>query len=297
MTLELAYSFAPGLTSYVRLRNAARQVWNGSGFETFADANVANYDIAPTDLGGGLFAVTMPAVPAGRYLWQPFLQEGASPSVFDPGDDEREIEWTGTAIATLASLRSLIISAGVGPRSVTISVRVGTSPVQGAWVSLSEGLNLYQVRTSSGGVAQFQLPDATYGVAITKTGYSFNAATLAVDGNESETYYLTAIVPTPATDPDQTTGFIYLRDGGGTRRGGVEIVVQLVTSGTGSDGWGRENRYATSNSVGLAEITLTKGADYQIKMKGQARWAKQFTVPIDADPTWKMPEFQGPEGQ
>lgn len=82
---------------------------------------------------------------------------------------------------------------GSGARTVTITVNDGTTVLENCIVRLTEGANTFTALTNSIGVAVFNLDDATYTVGITKPGYTYSGTSLVVNGDEAETYSMTAI--------------------------------------------------------------------------------------------------------
>lgn len=82
---------------------------------------------------------------------------------------------------------------GSGARTVTITVNDGTTVLENALVRITEGANTFYKLTNSSGVAVLNVDDATYTVAITKAGYSYSGTSLVVNGDEAETYSMTAI--------------------------------------------------------------------------------------------------------
>ena len=82
---------------------------------------------------------------------------------------------------------------GSGARTVTITVNDGTTVLENALVRITEGSNTFYKLTNSSGVAVLNVDDATYTVAITKAGYSYSGTSLVVNGDEAETYSMTAI--------------------------------------------------------------------------------------------------------
>ncbi len=84
-------------------------------------------------------------------------------------------------------------SSGTGARTVTITVNDGTTVLENALVRITEGSSTFYKLTNSSGVAVLNVDDATYTVAITKAGYSYSGTSLVVNGDEAETYSMTAI--------------------------------------------------------------------------------------------------------
>lgn len=110
MSKELQINYPTGATLYALLFNSVGQVWNGSSFETFADANLGNYDLALTEQGtaSGFYAGDMPAVSAGVYGFAVRLRVGGSPAVSDPTVGAGTIQWSGTAEIPLSTILALL---------------------------------------------------------------------------------------------------------------------------------------------------------------------------------------------
>lgn len=99
---------------YVQIRQpVSRQVWNGTAFEAFTVANVADYDVALAESAAGsyLYRGTFPAgiTTFGEYLLEYFLREGASPAVSDPFLGDEPFWWSGAARLSLSDYLSLLL--------------------------------------------------------------------------------------------------------------------------------------------------------------------------------------------
>lgn len=184
---------------------------------------------------------------------------------------------------------------GNGPRTVTVTVNDGSNVLQGAAVRLTEGANLYTATTNSSGVATFNVTDATYNVAITKHGYTFDQdppVTLVVDGNETPTYSMTAqTIPAPAA-PEQTNAYLTTRDGTGAAKAGVTLKFRLVNPDGTVDAYERVNFTATSDVNGLLQVALKKSSQYEAKLD-RGEWIP-FTT--GSDSTFALPEVLGSFG-
>lgn len=100
MSLELHKSTPAPATVYAVIRRAADLlVWNGSAFETWADANITTYAVFLANQGGDAYAADFPAIEAGRYYVSYYLQEGGTPAIDDfklPGDETHD--WRGITV-------------------------------------------------------------------------------------------------------------------------------------------------------------------------------------------------------
>lgn len=89
-------------------------------------------------------------------------------------------------------------SSGSGAFTVTVTVSDGSSPVPNANVRVSSGITSYVATTNGSGVASFSLDAATWGLAITKSGYSFTPSTIVVSASANFNKTITpVVVPAP----------------------------------------------------------------------------------------------------
>jgi len=176
--------------------------------------------------------------------------------------------------------------AGSGARTVTIRVNDGTDPLENARVRLSEGINEYTALTNASGVATFNLDDATYDVAITKSGYSYAGTSLVVDGNETATYSMTATVITPPSDPALATVTVLCVNQAGAPEAGVEVYASLVAVPSGSSGYAFDGiaNSAVSDANGVATLTLVRLAKYLFR-RGGSTTTFQATIPNEGATT------------
>lgn len=104
MAKEIQFTVPATGTHYVVVRNAAGQWYNTAtpGFEAFNGANWTSYDIAAAQVGTSkVYDADMPAVAAGLYEVFAFLQAGGSPAATDEPVSAGEVEWTGSAVASV----------------------------------------------------------------------------------------------------------------------------------------------------------------------------------------------------
>jgi len=94
-----------GANLYAVVRNADGDVWNGTAFETYATANLGNYDLPMTEQGTAsrYYTVAFPAVAAGIYAVTIFERAGGSPAETDTALAAGAIDWDGTNIVPLSS--------------------------------------------------------------------------------------------------------------------------------------------------------------------------------------------------
>lgn len=188
---------------------------------------------------------------------------------------------------------------GTGARTVTITVDDGTDPLQNAIVRMTEGVNTFTATTDADGECVFNLDDATYTVAVSKAGYSFAGTTLVVNGTETATYSMTAIVVTPGSG-DATTGYLTCLNQSGIAESGAIVYCQTAEPPTSGTGFAYDSaiRSETSDVDGLVEFTgLIKGASYYIWRGGTKRPAslEAITISAGAGSTYALPSLVGIE--
>jgi len=115
-------SATPGSTDYATIHNASGQYWNGTSFEIFNGANWSSYVNPLTEdrfsgNGSGYYKAAFPgAIPAGRYTFTFYQQDGGSPAFGDPTiGSGGPMYWTGAnedqgaALTVLALLNATAI--------------------------------------------------------------------------------------------------------------------------------------------------------------------------------------------
>jgi hypothetical protein len=103
MANELSFPYNTGNTIYVRIFDDSGDVWNtsGSAFETWNGANVADYDVALSDLSSGLYLGNWPgSIADGDYDVIVYRQETGAPLATDPviGRNFFTVTWDGTVV-------------------------------------------------------------------------------------------------------------------------------------------------------------------------------------------------------
>ncbi len=200
-----------------------------------------------------------------------------------------------TAVQTVAELAHAITPslAGIGARTVSVTVDDGTDPIEGATVRLSKGAESYTQRTDSDGECFFNLDDGTWLVAITMAGYSFAGDTLEVDADEAATFSMTPYSITPPASPNLTSGFVLCLGIDGLPEAGVKIYAQL-TAGPGDDGYALDTDTITmtSDEDGLAQHAgFVCGGTYRFRRGTSGIWTDAQTAPATA--TWNLAEILG----
>jgi len=103
MADEIRFSYPTGSTLYARIFDPDGDVWNGTAFEDWANANVADYDVALTDGSSGLYLADWPTdIDPGfqpGYILIVYLQAAGAPAITDiPVSDATTFEWDGTSM-------------------------------------------------------------------------------------------------------------------------------------------------------------------------------------------------------
>jgi hypothetical protein len=181
-----------------------------------------------------------------------------------------------TAVGAISS------GSGSGARTVTITVNDGATVLENAKVRMTNGAESYVVSTNVSGVAVFSLDDATWSVAITKPGYTFTPTTRLVDGTETQTYSMTALVITPS-DPDKVTGYVLVYDSTNTLASGIilSLTQTKIPSDLGVSGMNIP-RLATSNGSGVAQWTNLLPGSTVVVRRGNGEQIATVTIPANA---------------
>lgn len=187
MANELHLSYLTGQTIYVLIRGVSGTVYQTTTgtMVTYNGANIANYDVALTDAGGGFYTGTFPVIAEGTYYVEYFAQAGAGPNITnDIKLDSRRLEWDGTQEVVLADIGASS-PAGAGAYASVITIQTtGSVAIQGVslWITASSagtGTVLSSGFTNSSGQFTAQLDTGTFYVFCYKPGYSFLANTVS----------------------------------------------------------------------------------------------------------------------
>lgn len=100
------------VTVYALVVNTVGKVFQTTDntFVDYATANRANYDVALTEQGtsSGIYAGDMDTdIPAGRYVAGFYIQLGGSPAEGDTFIGTQTLDWTGSAVISLDSVRDV----------------------------------------------------------------------------------------------------------------------------------------------------------------------------------------------
>ena len=181
-------------------------------------------------------------------------------------------------------MKASVSSGDTGARTITITVNDGTSPLEGAKVRVRQGSENYVQTTNASGVVTFNLDDFTWNVAITKTGYTFTATTLVVNGSTSPPTYSMTLVSLTPSDPDKVTGYWTVLGENGEPKEGVVVTVRAIKAKSGSVGLihVKTARTETTDSEGIAEFAnMLPGWSYSVSLDGETI----ATVAIASDAT------------
>jgi hypothetical protein len=181
-----------------------------------------------------------------------------------------------------AILAAASAGAGTGARTVTITVDDGTTALQNAVVRLNEGVNTFRTMTNASGVAVFNLDDATYTVAVTKSGYTYAGTTLVVDGTETATYSMTAVSVTPPTNPALSAVEVLTLDEDFAAASGIDVDFRMSAVATGDQNRAHPGakKTVTSNGSGIARFEGPQGATIEWKRGTGQQWT---AVTLDND--------------
>ena len=110
---EVKLAYAKDNNLYFRIFDSTGKVWNTSGtpaFQTWSDAQVANYDIAFTGTGGSYYQGTFPAtITDGTYSVVAYLRATGSPLTTDGVISSGFMEWQDSAEYTWGDLYDDIV--------------------------------------------------------------------------------------------------------------------------------------------------------------------------------------------
>ena len=241
-------------------------------------------------LGDLSYRVCLATETADNLLIDGFLPEtettiGASgTAVLDPSSLRAAL---GMSAADLDSQLDAILAAasagaGTGARTVTITVNDGTTVLQNAIVRFTEGSNTFRALTNASGVAVFNLDDATYTVAITKSGYTYAGTTMVVNGTETATYSMTATSVTPPTNPDLSAVEVLCLDEDFAAAAGIDVDFRMSAVATGDQNRAHPGakKTVTSNGSGIARFEGPQGATIEYKRGTGQVWT---SVVLDND--------------
>ena len=292
ITLQALDLSGETLTMFLRksdgtLLNAGGDAMTESGSTGVFTATLAE---ARTGLGPLAVRICAGAETADNLLYDGFLVEGTTviDSTVNAELDSSSLRSAlGMSDADLdaqldAILAAASAGAGTGARTVTITVNDGTTALQNAVVRLTEGSNTFRALTNASGVATFNLDDATYTVAVTKSGYTYAGTTLVVDGTETATYSMTAVSVTPPTNPDLSAIEVLCLDEDFAAASGIDVDFRMASVAAGDQNRAHPGakKTVTSNGSGIARFEGPQGATIEWKRGTGQVWA---SVALDND--------------
>lgn len=171
---------------------------------------------------------------------------------------------------------------GTGARTVTITVNDGATVLQNARVRITEGVNSYSYTTNASGVVVFNVDDASFTVAIAKSGYTYAGTTLVVDGNETVTYSMTATSVTSPTNPDLSAIEVLCLDEDFAAASGIDVDFRMAAVATGDQNRAHPGtkKTVTSNGSGIARFEGPQGSTIEWKRGNGQQWT---AVTLDND--------------
>lgn len=280
------------LTMFLRKSDGTLLNTDGDAMTESGSTGVFTATLGESRTGLGPLAVRICAgsETADNLLYDGFLVEGTTviDSVMRAELDSSSLRSAlGMSAADLdaqldAILAAASAGAGTGARTVTITVNDGTTALQNAVVRLTEGSNTFRALTNASGVATFNLDDATYTVAVTKSGYTYAGTTLVVDGTETATYSMTAVSVTPPTNPDLSAIEVLCLDEDFAAASGIDVDFRMASVAAGDQNRAHPGakKTVTSNGSGIARFEGPQGATIEWKRGTGQQWTP---VTLDND--------------
>lgn len=187
-----------------------------------------------------------------------------------------------------------IASAGVGARTCVITVDDGTDPLESARVRVTKGAESWLQTTGVSGQATFNLDDGSWTVAITLAGYMFSGDILVVDGNETETYSMTAAGFTPSVEPDSVTVRWRVKGKDRATVGAGEATVYVAVQdgpGTAGEIWSGHEDSDTTDANGYVEFTNVPIPCTLLVRAGADGVAREVAIPATAKSPYNAGEL------
>ena len=325
-TQTVEFRAATGLTITAKLFSAGSDTEVASVSATEATNRKGTYLAAYTDVAAGeyqLIAFDSQPIPVAEWWTKLTLNtdtfgvyekadtrdiaagtldiQSRLPATLDSGNMRSSVQSMAADTLTASALAADAVaeiaaavggSGGSGARTVTITVTLNSNAVEGATVRLTKSAETYTGTTNASGVVTFNVDDGTWTVAITAAGASFAGASLVVDGNETQTYTLTATSITPSSS-GLVTGYWVCYSHIGVVESGVSITM-ICKKVPAESGFALDSatRTATSGADGIAQFAnLIPGATYQVaRGSGQNFMIK---VPDDAAGTIELNSILG----
>jgi len=173
-----------------------------------------------------------------------------------------------------------------GSNTVLLTIQDGSSHnIVGAFIDIFDSANttfLQRAISNSSGQVSFSMDDGTYYVRIVKSGYSFTAVSMVINGNYTHTYNMTVYTISGPALPTLCRVYTYIFKPDGT--------YHTTLSGTATvDIYTDDNQYYTyrstavyDNTTGLIYWDIVRGASAVLTITELEYFGRTITVPDSA---------------
>jgi hypothetical protein len=147
--------------------------------------------------------------------------------------------------------------------------------------------------TDAGGTKTVGLNDGTYTVVGSPTGgVMFSPLAFTVAGNATVTVTGTSAAITPPINPSDTEAYLLTLNSSDLPKASVTLYYKMTVAPNGSGyQFSSEIRQATSDSNGLWQAPLAKGATYVIGTNIAGPFGATIVIPTTADSSLALPNF------
>lgn len=276
MAKEIQSLAATGQTLYAQVfRVTDGAIWNTAGtpaFETYATANIADYDIAMAEAGtaSGYYTGNLPALAAGTYSVVVRVRAGGSPAETDIPVSVGTIHWDGSAVIDVASVYSRLgAPAGASIAADLVTIDNFVDDLEGRLTATRAG---YLDNLSAGAVATAASIAALNNISTAQVNAEVDTALadinldhlvkIAVDTDFATTVHINSVIGqladngTSATFDRTTDSLEAIRD-----RGDAAWTTGGSSTLTAADVWSYATRILTAGtniqlpSNGLTNVT------------------------------------------
>lgn len=276
MAKEIQALAATGQTLYAQVFKVTDgTIWNTAGtpaFETYATANIADYDIAMTEAGtaSGYYTGNLPALAAGTYSVVVRVRAGGAPAETDIPVSVGMIHWDGSAVIDVASVYSRLgAPAGASIAADLVTIDNFVDDLEGRLTATRAG---YLDNLSAGAVATASSIAALNNISTAQVNAEVDTALadinldhlvkIAVDTDFATTVHLNSVIGqlvdngTSATFDRTTDSLEAIRD-----RGDAAWTTGGSSTLTAADVWSYATRILTAGtniqlpSNGLTSVT------------------------------------------
>lgn len=277
MAKEIQALAATGQTLYAQVfRVTDGAIWNTAGtpaFETYATANIADYDIAMAEAGtaSGYYTGNLPALVAGTYSVVVRVRAGGAPAETDIPVSVGTIHWDGSAVIDVASVYSRLgAPAGASIAADLVTIDNFVDDLEGRLTATRAG---YIDNLSAGAVATASSIAALNNISTAQVNAEVDTALadinldhlvkIAVDTDFATTVHLNSVIGhladngTSATFDRTTDSLEAIRDRGDA----AWITATGFSTHSAADVWAVATRVLTAGtniqlpSNGLANVT------------------------------------------